>query len=75
MNIGTKTGAISAHLADAEPMKRLMTAVSRMKLPNSGSADRPSDLSDSAPLTAMIRPSCVQLKNATNCAAKNTSTR
>ena len=75
MNIGTNTGAISAHLAEAEPMKRLMNAVSRMKSTNSGKADRPSALRDSAPLTAMIRPSCVQLKNATNCAAKNTSTR
>ena len=75
MNIGMNTGAISAHLAEAEPMNRFTVAVSRMKQMNSGTVGRPSDFRKSAPSTANTRPSCVQLKKATNCAAKNTSTR
>ena len=75
MNIGTKTGAITAHFADALPMTRLISAESRTNASMSGMPPSPEARSASAPLTAMIRPRFDQLKYATNCAAKKTSTR
>ena len=75
MNIGTNTGAMTAHLADALPMKRLMSEDSTTNASMRGTPPSPEARSVSAPLTAMMRPRFVQLKYATNCAAKNTSTR
>ena len=74
MNMGMNTGAISAHLAEAEPMKMFTTAVSRMKEMNRGTAGRPRASRPFAPLTANTSPSWVQLKKATNWAAKKHST-
>lgn len=70
MNIGTNTGAINAHFADAEPIIRLTVAVSKIKRAKSSTADSPSALSPSAPFTAMIRPSWVQLNGATKLRSK-----
>ena len=62
MNIGTKTGAMTAHLADALPISRLSADDSSTKASISGTPPRPEARSVSAPLTAMIRPRFVQLK-------------
>ena len=62
MSMGTKTGAMMAHLADALPMARLIVADSTMKARNSGMSGRPLSRSKPAPSTAKIKPRWVQLK-------------
>ena len=74
MNMGTNTGAIKAHWADALPTQRLMTAARRTKHNINGIGPSPEASRTSAPLMAKIIPRLVYLKYATNWAAKKTRT-
>lgn len=62
MKIGTKTVAITAHFAEALPIKRLTDEVSRTKASMSAVPSRPDARNISAPSTATISPSLVPLK-------------
>jgi len=55
-----------AHLADAEPINRLINAVNRTKPRINGNPVNPIDLRVSAPLTARIVPRFVYPKYAIN---------
>jgi len=59
MNIGTNTGAIRAHFADAEPMNRLMNAAKRTNKIMVGIVPIPEFLKNSAPFNARIVPNLV----------------
>jgi len=59
MNIGMNTGARMVHFAEAEPMKRLMKALKRMKRIISGMPPMPVDSMTCAPFRAMMVPRCV----------------
>ena len=56
MNIGIKTGARIAHLADALPIKRFKKADKRMKQIINGKPVKPMLFKNSAPLIAKIKP-------------------
>ncbi len=56
INIGTKTGARIAHLAEADPMKILMNATTKINKITSGIPCNPIAVNKSAPLTAIIVP-------------------
>ncbi len=62
MNIGMNTGAMMAHLAEALPMARLISAESITKAIISGMSPSPEASSNAAPFTAKIRPRLVQRK-------------
>ncbi len=62
MNMGMNTGATSAHIADALPISRLMTAVSTTKLISSKVVPGLSASSSEAPLMAEMMPSWLQAK-------------
>ena len=54
MNMGTNTGAITAHLAEALPMKRLINPDRTMNASMRGMAPNPKDLSREAPSMASV---------------------
>ena len=56
INIGTNTGAKIAHLAEADPMKMLMNATTKMNKMTNGIPCNPIAFNISAPLFAMIVP-------------------
>ena len=56
MNMGTKIGAMMAHLAESTAMKILIPAVSRIKQTIKGSPVSPTDWRKSAPLTEIMVP-------------------
>ena len=73
--MGTKIGAIIAHFAEAEPMKRLRKAEIITKEIISGKPVKPMLFKKFAPFTEMIVPRFVFLFFFSNCAAKKLYTR
>src|SRR5690606_7757310 len=74
MSMGTKTGAMIAHFADALPMNRLMKDETTTKDTINGSPSNSMALSAFAPVTARMIPRFDQLKNAMKWAATKAST-
>ena len=56
MNIGTNTGAMIAHFAEADVMSRLMAAANATNAPSSGAPCRCTAFRKSAPVIATIAP-------------------
>jgi hypothetical protein len=73
-NIGTNTGAITAHLADALPMNRSVVAENTTNATSMGVVPTPVAFSASAPSTAVTSPRFDHWNHATNCAMANAST-
>ncbi len=74
MNIGTKTGAKKAYLAEAEPMKRFAIITSTMNAVMSSQGGSSAEARNSPPAMASMVPRLDSLKKATNWAAKKAST-
>ena len=75
ISIGTKMTESTAHLAEAEPTKRLTTADSRTMPTTVACAGSPRSRRKFAPLSAISRPTFELLKAAMNWAAKKAMTR
>ena len=75
INIGTITGAISAHLALAEPTNKLSSDDTRIMDVSNAQAGIFVELRKSAPCTAKMRPRLDHENMATKCAAANARTR
>ena len=73
--MGTKIGASSAHLADADPTNRLMKPVSTMMPVMVTGAGMAIACSMAAPFRAINTPRLDSLKAKMNCAIKNMMTR
>jgi hypothetical protein len=73
MSMGTKTGAMMAHFAEALPMKRLMKADTRMKATRAA-AGEVDGLEEARAEMARMRPRFDQLKKAMKWAATKAST-
>ena len=62
ISIGTNTGASSAHLAEALPIRRLISAENSTKPTSSRVTPGSRALSNAAPLMAQMIPSWLQAK-------------
>ena len=74
MNIGTTIGAISAHWAEPEVMKRFTSATRITKAPKSSSGGRSAFCSSSEPLMAVQEPRLEAVNQARNCDTAKNST-
>ncbi|MNI47061.1 hypothetical protein D3C73_1015580 [compost metagenome] len=74
INMGTTTGAMALHLAEAEPITRSSTDDISSRPTRSSGNGRASSLSPWAPLTASTGPRLDQLNMATKWAAKKART-
>ena len=74
MNIGTTTGAIALHLAEAEPMNRSKKDEKACTQTSKNGAGRLNSFKAAAPLIAAIGPKFDQLNIAIKWAAKKAKT-
>ena len=73
--MGTRIGASSAHLAEAEPTKRLTTPVIRITPTTVTKAGSAAALSSAAPSSAISAPRLERPNSAMNSEAKNAMTK